>query len=224
MENSKLWVKISFVLNIIISILTAVGFFITFAGIKFSKGVEPVLESSKLGVFKYFTVDSNLFMGIIALLFAIEEYKLLKDDRKSISTGLYKLKLMATVGVSLTFTVVFTYLGPSSTGGISSMLMNSNLFFHLLIPVLSMINFMFVERCNKLIFKNSFLGLIPTALYSVFYCINILVHMKNGVVSTDYDFYWFVQNGWLSFIIVPPLMFFITYLISLILWRVNRTK
>ena len=104
------------------------------------------------------------------------------------------------------------------------MLMNSNLFFHLIIPVLSMINFMIIERNNKLTFKETFLGLIPTTLYSVFYTINILVHMKNGVVSTEYDFYWFVQNGWMSFLIVPSVMFTASYFIGLILWRINKSK
>lgn len=124
MEKSKVRIKISLVLNIIISILTAIGFFIAFSGIKFSKGIEPVLEESKMGMFKFFTVDSNLFMGIVALIFALCEIKILKDNRKSISSRLYKLKFMATIGVFLTFAVVFIYLGPVSPGGINSMLMN----------------------------------------------------------------------------------------------------
>lgn len=189
MEKSKARIKISLVLNIIISILTAIGFFIAFSGIKFSKGIEPVLEESKMSMFKFFTIDSNLFMGIVALIFALCEIKILKDNRKSISSLLYKLKFMATIGVFLTFAVVFIYLGPVSPGGINSMLMNSNLFFHLFIPVLSIINFMFIERCNKINFKDTLLGLVPMALYGIFYVTNVFTHIENGAVSPKYDFY-----------------------------------
>lgn len=224
MEKSKARIKISLVLNIIISILTAIGFFIAFSGIKFSKGIEPVLEESKMGMFKFFTVDSNLFMGIVALIFALCEIKILKDNRKSISSRLYKLKFMATIGVFLTFAVVFIYLGPVSPGGINSMLMNSNLFFHLFIPVLSIINFMFIERCNKINFKDTLLGLVPMALYSIYYVTNVVIHIENGTVSPKYDFYWFIQDGLHLAFIVPPIIALLTYILSVITWRVNRVN
>ena len=215
-------IKISLVLNIIIVILTIIASIIMFTGFKFMYDDRPELESTKLGMFKFFTVDSNMLMGLVALLFGIEEIKLLKGKIKEISTKTYMFKLMATTGVGLTFFVVFAYLGPISEGGIPSMLMNSNLFFHLLIPVISMINFAFFEKTEKLNFKYSFSGLIPTIVYSVFYLINVLVHTKNGIVSTQYDWYWFVQNGVWTAIIVAPLILIITYLISIILWRLNR--
>ena len=48
--------------------------------------------------------------------------------------------------------------------------------------------------------------------------------MENGKVSPVYDWYWFVQNGVWTAIIVVPLMFLITYLITLILWKINKKK
>lgn len=224
MEKSKTKIKLSMFFNIIISILTACGFFITFTGITFSKGADSLMESSNLEVFKFFTVDSNLMMGIIALVFMIEEYKLLKGKIDSISANLYKAKFMSTVAVALTFTVVFIYLGPTSSGGIPSMLMNSNLFFHLIIPVLSMNSFMFIEKSNILSIKDTFLGLIPMLLYSVFYAINIFIHMENGFVSPIYDFYWFVQNGIWTIFIVAPLIMLLTYILSVIIWKFNKVN
>ena len=104
------------------------------------------------------------------------------------------------------------------------LLRNSNLFFHLLVPVLSIITFIFFERNNKLTFKYSFYGLIPMVLYAVYYIINILVHMHNGKVSPKYDWYWFVQQGvWTAFMVVPIIVL-ITYIISVVLWRINRKK
>ena len=60
MKNKK--IKISLVLNIIIVLFTIIACFMMFTGLKFSNGVEPVLETTKLGMFKFFTVDSNLLM------------------------------------------------------------------------------------------------------------------------------------------------------------------
>ena len=128
------------------------------------------------------------------------------------------------MGVTVTFAVVFAYLGPYSPGGISSMLMNSNLFFHLFIPVLSIIAFTVVERNNKLVFKDTLYGLITPLLYSLYYATNVLIHIENGAVSTDYDWYWFVQDGLHKMFIVAPLILISTYVLSLIIWRINKKK
>ena len=186
-------------------------------------GDGVILESTKLGMFKFFTVDSNLFMGIVSLIFLIYERKLIKGEIAEIPKGLYCLKLMATTSVMLTFVIVFIYLSPL-VGSIYKMIMNSNLFFHLLIPLCSLITFVFFEKTDKLSFKYSFLGIVPTFLYALFYLINVLIHMKNGTVSTQYDFYWFVQNGVWTSLIVVPIMLIITYIISFVLWKFNGVR
>ena len=211
--------KLSLILNIIIVILTIFASFLMFTGIKITHGAEPILETTKIGMFKFFTVDSNIFIGIIALIYAIKEI-----TSKEITKTMYKLKLMATTAVSLTFIVVFTYLGPISKDGIISLLQNSNIFFHLVIPVLSIITFTLFERTNKLKFKDTLYGIIPTIIYAVLYLINILIHMENGKVSPVYDWYWFVQNGVKTAIIVAPMIILISYIISLILWKLNRKE
>jgi len=211
--------KISLILNIIIVILTIFASILMFTGIKITHGAEPILETTKLGMFKFFTVDSNIFMGIIALIYAIKEI-----TSKEITKTMYKLKLMATTAVSLTFIIVFTYLGPIAKDGLISLLQNSNLFFHLVIPVLSIITFTLFERTNKLKFKDSIYGIIPTIIYATLYLINIIIHMENGKVSPVYDWYWFVQNGVKTAIIVAPMIILISYIISLILWKLNRKE
>ncbi len=217
-------IRISRMLNIMIVIMVAFAAIVMFSGFKFMHGQEPNLTSSGIGMLKYFTVESNIFMGIMALIFSIYETKLLKGQIKEISFRLYILKLMATTSVGLTFLVVFAYLGPISSGGIMSMLQNSNAFFHLLIPVLSMINFAIIEKTDIIKFKHCLLGVVPMLLYSIFYISNILSHIENGKVSPKYDWYWFVQGGLWQMFIVIPLIFGVTYLITLILWRLNRIK
>ena len=170
-------------------------------------------------MFKFYTVDSNIFMGLISLLFVIKEIL-----NKEITKNMYRLKLMATTSVTLTFLVVFAYLGPISKDGIKSMLQNSNLFFHLIIPALSMINFTIFERTNKLKIKDTLYGIIPTIIYAIFYITNLLQHVEYGKVSPIYDWYWFVQNGIKTAVIVAPLIILITYVISLSLWKLNKRR
>ncbi len=220
MKKNK--IKISLIINTLIIIFTIVASIVMFTGFKFMKGAEPVLEMTKLSMFRFFTVDSNIFMAIMALVFSIEEIKLLKKKIKEIPLSIYILKLMATTGVSLTFLVVFAYLGPFSSGGIPSMIRNSNLFFHLLTPVLSIITFVMFEKTNKIKFKQVFYGLLPTGLYSIYYMANILIHTENGKVSPLYDWYWFMQKGLWTAVIVIPLFLLLTFGISFALWKTNK--
>ena len=213
MENKS--IKISFVINLIIAIFTVIASIIMFTGFKFMHGPETALECTKIEMLKFFTVESNIFMGIVASIFAIKQRRILKGQDDKITKKDYLLNLMATTSVGLTFFIVVAYF---------SMFMNSNLFFHFIIPVLSIINLVVFERTNLMSFKYSFCGIIPAAIYSLFYMINVFMHTENGMVSTEYDWYWFVQNGvWTSAIVVPTILG-VTYFISFIFWRINRKK
>ena len=222
MNNKK--IKIAFILNIIISIFVLIASIMMFTGFTFMKEYDLGLESTKLGMLKFFTVQSNILMGVVALIFAYKEYQILKGKNKVLRRRDYAMKLASTTAVALTFIVVFTYLGPITEYGIMSMISNSNLFYHLIIPVLSIITFIFFEKNNKLLFKDIIIGILPSLMYSLFYTTNVLIHMENGKVSTTYDWYWFVQNGVWTTIIVAPIILLITYLISLALWKLNKKK
>ncbi len=208
--------KISLIINILIVLLTIFASFLMFTGIKITNGVEPILETTKLGMFKFFTVDSNLFMGIVALLFIIKN--------KSITKNMYRLKLMSTTAVTLTLIVVLAYLAPISQGGLKSMLQNSNMFFHLIIPVLSIINFTIFEKTNELKIKDTFYGLIPTIIYAILYVINLIIHIENNKISPIYDWYWFAQNGIIAAIITAITIIVTTHIITLILWKLNKRR
>ena len=208
--------KTSLIINAVIFILTVFASFLMFTGIKITNGAEPILETTKLGMFKFFTVDSNLFMGIVSLIFVIKN--------KSITKNMYRLKLMSTTAVSLTLIVVLAYLAPISQGGLKSMLQNSNLFFHLIIPVLSIINFTIFENTNKLKIKDTLYGLIPTIIYAILYVINLIIHIESNEISPKYDWYWFAQNGILQAILTAITIITTTYIITLLLWKLNKRR
>ena len=166
--------KISLILNAIIVFLTLLSSIIMITGFKFMHGKDIVLNTTKLGVLKFFTVQSNIFMGIMSLIFLFYEIAIIKNKKTEIPLKLYILKLMSTAAVGLTFFVVFAYLGPISKDGIFSLLMNSNLFFHLIIPLLSIITFIFFEKTNSIIFKYTFLGILPPIIYGIYYITNVV--------------------------------------------------
>ena len=215
-------IKISLILNYIIVIFTTIATICMLTGLKFMNGMEPVLEVSTLEMFCFFTVDSNLLVGIVSLLFAIKEKKLLVGKIDEIPNKYYVLKLVGTAIVTLTFLVVVCYLARISKGGMMSMLQNSNLFFHLIIPLLSIITFCFFENTKKIKFKYVFWAIVPVLIYASFYLTNVLLHIENGKVDKKYDFYWFVQGGLYQIYFVLPLMFLIIFIIGLMLWYLNK--
>ena len=212
---------ISLIINIIIVLFTVSSAIMMFTGFKFMHGID-ILSVSHIEMFKFYTVDSNLLMGLVSLLFLIDEIKLLKGKIKEISTFKYILKLTSTVGVTLTFLTVFLYLGNIVDGGVVILLKNSNLFLHLLIPILSIISFIFFERTNKIKVKYVFLSIIPTIIYSLIYTINVLIHIENSKVSPVYDWYYFLQNSMNNIFIVMPFMLICTYVIGLLLYILNK--
>ncbi len=137
---------------------------------------------------------------------------------------MYILKMVATSAVALTFFIVFAFLGFVVNGGHASLLENNNLFFHLVIPVISILNFVFFEKTDKIKFKHVFYGLIPTFLYEIYYSINVYIHSKNGVVNPVTDPYYFFQKGTLTPYIAPPAMLVITFVLTFIIWKINKKE
>lgn len=211
-------IKVSLILNIIIVLLVIFATIFMFTGFKFMPG-GSLLEVSKVEMFKFYTVDSNILMGIVSLIFIIYERKLLKNKIKEIPKKVYILKLIATSGISLTFITTSFFLAPSY--GFYAMFNNNNLLFHLVVPVLSIITYIFFEKYDNK-YKYAILGIIPMFLYSIFYTTNILIHLNNGGLTFKYDFYGFLQGNLNNIYLVIPVIYLISYIISVLLVFGNR--
>ena len=210
--------KVSFVLNIIIVILVIIISIFMFTGFKFMPD-ETVLELTKMEMFKFYTVDSNILMGIVALIMVIYEKKLLKKEIKEIPKRVYLLKFIGTSAITLTFIVTLFFLAPQY--GFYAMYNNNNLFFHLIIPVLSIITYVFYENHeNK--YSDAWLGIIPMFIYSLYYISMILIHLNDGGLTFKYDFYGFLRGNINNIYIVIPVIYLFTYLISIILIFLNK--
>ncbi len=221
-NDKKKRMKISFIINMAISILTLNIILMTIFGIRVIYGYEPSFLVAGVPIYSYFTTQSNVFMGIVSFIFANREYLVLKGKKKEVPRNIYILKMVATASVSLTFFIVFAFLGFVVNGGHASLLNDNNLFFHLIIPVISIMNFIFLEKTDTIKFKHVFLGLLPIILYEIYYSLNVFIHYKNGVVNPSTDPYFFFKKGSLTPFIAPPAMLAVTFLLTFIIWKINK--
>ena len=211
-------IKKSLILNIIIVVLVIMSCTFMFNGIKFMPD-ETLLELTKMEMFKFYTVDSNILMGIMALIMVIYEKKLLKKKIKEIPKFVYILKLIGTSAITLTFIVTLFFLSPQY--GFYAMYNNNNLFLHLVIPVLAIITYVFYEKHDNK-YSYAFLGIIPMLIYSIYYASMIIIHLSDGGLTFKYDFYGFLRGNINNVYIVLPVMYLFAYLISILLIYLNK--
>ncbi|MBR4915262.1 MAG: hypothetical protein IKZ42_08300 [Clostridiales bacterium] len=169
--------------NLVIVILAVTGIILMLT----SEAEEGALQSSGLENFKFYTVLSNVFCGIVALI------DLICICAKKGADKMAALKLAAVCGVAITFAVVAFMFGPLY--GFANFYKRGNLFFHLLLPVTAMAEFIFVKR-KKIPFRYTVFAAIPTLLYAIGYLLNILINGIGGPWPDTNDFYGFLNWGW----------------------------
>ena len=213
--------KLSIIFNCLIFIFTLFATISMIIGFKFMGQLE-VLSERNFKSFKYFTVDSNVFAGLVSLAYVI--YKLTANGKKRsvMPRAFYILKLAAATGVTLTMMVTVFYLAPTSNGNFLHYFLNSNFFMHLITPLLCIISFIFFEVADPQKLIMSVPGIIPMLLYSFFYTPNVLLHLDNGKVVRAYDWYNFLAGGAQTVWIVVPVLYLITWIFALGLWALNR--
>lgn len=215
--------KKAYCLNIVTFILILLSTIWMFSGLKITPGPSS-LTTSRFGMLKYFTVDSNILMGIIALWAAFEEKSVLDGKREKVSEKLYALKLMGVVGVTLTMLVTFFFLAPTFENGWVACYNNSNFFLHAVNPIISIITFVCYERTRSLRFVHNLYGIVPMVIYAIYYVIVSVIHSENGFVLEGYDWYGFLVMGIASAAIIVPLIVLITFGISVCLYNLNKVR
>ena len=194
--------KISRLLSGLIVLLTAIGTVITLTNTK--EGVLTVYGAENL---KFFTVESNLLVGIVHLI------SLLYDASGSGKRlWLERLNYVATVAVSLTFTVVVVIFGPGV--GYGEMFRGANLFFHLIIPLLAIVSFCVFHRTRRVPMRETALALIPTVLYGLYYTGTLF---RYGVHFPETDWYGFAAGGAVGSVITAAMILLITWVLALLL-------
>ena len=149
---------------------------------------DGIIKGSKLKALKYFTVQSNIFMGISAFISLF--YLLFKKDKYP--TWVTILKLISTTCLTLTFLTVLAYLAPLM--GINMVFLGANLYMHLFIPVVSIFTFIFIEPKVDLKFKWNFFSMIPSGTYGTIYIICLTAFNDFGNID-GWDWYAFGTYG-----------------------------
>ena len=175
--------RIELILNIGIVILTVIGIILMLTG----KPVEGTLQSSGLENFKFYTVLTNVFCGLIALIYLI---CLLTGKGTEKMTA---LKLGAVCGVAITFAVVAFMFGPLY--GFPQFYKGGNFIFHLVEPLAAMAEFIVVRR-KRMPFFYTVIAAVPTFIYGACYMLNILINGIGGEWPNTNDFYAFLSWGW----------------------------
>ena len=214
--------KKAYILNICIFALEVLAIAWMTSGISLFSG-RRVLSASSFRMLKYFTVDSNILMGIAALIAALDLRKVLRGEKSEVSLSALLWKLAGTVSVTLTLVVTVFFLVPTADYNPLALFTDSNLLLHLINPVISIITFVCFEKSDQISFRYTFTGIIPMLLYAVYYVEEALRHTSNGMIAAGYDWYGFFFLGVKSAYVVLPLVILITWLISLALWKLNRT-
>ena len=210
MKNNKLFLS-SLIINLLTFLLVVTGTIVMFT---IGSGA---LQNKGFTVFKFFTFQSNLFMGAIAFIYAYYQFLIIKGKQDKIPHLLMVFNHVAVTAVALTFTIVVAFLAPGY--GFLLMYTKANLFFHAIVPLLAMANYMFLEKECQISFKETLPSLIPSVLYGTVYFI-IVVSLK-AYGDPDIDFYMFGANGPLvgafNFLAVVS----IAYALGLLLYFVN---
>lgn len=132
---------------------------------------------------KYFTVLSNFLCGLAALI----HFGVLAA-RKTVPRWVLRLSYVGTCAVGVTLMVVMLMLGPLYS--YREMLKGVDVWFHLLIPLLAILDHILLEPGERPSFRDTFLALIPVILYGAGYVGNLLL---NGVGE------WPNTNDWYQF-------------------------
>ena len=211
MKKDKLFIT-SFVGNILVFLLVLTG---TIVMMTIGSGA---LSENNLSVFKYFTFQSNIFVGTIAAVYAYYQLLILLNKKDKIPHVLLVFNHVGVTAVGLTFFIVVLFLAPGY--GFDKMYNNANLFFHALVPIIAMLNYLFFLKENKIKFLETIFAVIPPISYGIVYF--IVVASQNGYGDLKIDFYGFGAKGPLigafNFLAVT----IIAYTIGLFLFFINN--
>ncbi|MBQ9900990.1 MAG: hypothetical protein IJM51_01180 [Clostridia bacterium] len=175
---------------------------------------EGLLLAKGIAAFKYFTVLSNFFGGVMAAVWLVSA----AVGRGKIPRAVTLLKFTAAVCLGLTFLTVMVFLG--QLYGYIAMLRNANLWFHLLIPVAAMGEIIFFND-QKLSLKNCAGAMIPMLAYAFYYLLYNLI-MGRDENPLRYDWYGFLLWGWGIGCCILAVICVATFLIGAVLLFFNN--
>lgn len=212
--------RISSVLNILMALTVICALAVMMLGRVYS----GAMAVSGPGVFRFFTIDSNVLLMAAAIVYAVFDARVIRGELSGVPEAVWIFKLAATVSVTVTLLVTVCFLAPMSSNGYLSLFLGSNLYFHLLIPLCAICTLIFAESRRGVKMKKIYYCLIPTVIYAGYYAANVFSHAENGVVPRQYDWYGFVQGGIRLWPVPVIALSALTLILGWLLWRASAVK
>ena len=136
---------------------------------------------------RFFTTQSNILVAAASLLTALA-----LSSEGTIPRWIWTLKYIGTAAVTVTMLTVFLFLAPSiGKDWVKYLLTGSDIFMHLLTPLLALFTFCVFER-QGMTFLQSLWGMLPVLLYGPLYLYKILFAPPEKRWD---DFYGFNKQG-----------------------------
>lgn len=178
------------------------------------RGTDGSFASHGLKSLKWFTVLSNLLEAAACITWL---FLTASEDEKRTRLA-ETIKFIAAVSVALTLVTVLFFLGPLF--GYEGMFKGPNLWFHLLVPVIAGLEFMFLNK-EEMRKKEKRLATVPMFLYGAVYIGN---NMINGIGKRPYtnDWYGFLSWGWAAGVGIFACIIAVTRILASLLAGGNR--
>ena len=186
--NTRKKIVLSLLINVVIVVLELIGLYLS-------------LRRHGTKAFQFYTENSNYFTLIVSMCYCLVGVIAI-SQRRLIPKWIVYLRYTATTCLVITFVVVAVILIPMFPHTWKFMLFDdSNLYQHLLCPIISTLSFVLLENDMQIDKKAILLATIPTIIYGIIMIVlNIL-----RVVTGPYPFFYVYDVPWYSctvFIIV----------------------
>ena len=207
-------------LNLILSSLLVIFVFVSIVMNLLSTPTEEVREVG-IKTFRMFTVLSNMFVAFTAAMsipFAVDG---IRQKNYHLPRWIVNLTFSSVTCITLTFLITVFLLAPRS-GFELMMVRGSFLFMHTLVPIISIVSFLFINTYHNVKFKTTFYALIPVVLYAATYLISVIaIGEENGGWRDHYHFQE-IMPWYLIFVIMMLFTFGVATLVRLIHNRMHQ--
>lgn len=181
----KMKIKVKKILSLVFTLLTivlsSIGLALYF--------VSDAFDATSAASFLSFTINSNIFLVIVGLLFLIIGIIDLVEDKK-LPQWVMQLKLASITLISITLLTVIFYLAPlweiNETTAIAYK--GCNLYLHILAPIFAIVGFVLFDVETKIKWRWNWLGTLIAVIYVGVYM--ALIFAKSDL---SYDIYNFVH-------------------------------
>jgi hypothetical protein len=219
-NNFKKTHSINSWLNLVFSIAIVVLVFIAVV-IKLLAAPTELVEEVGIKTFRMYTVLSNMLVAIsvaMTIPFTIDG---IRYKNYHLPRWIVNFIFISTTCITLTFIVSLTLLS-AYAGFDVIMLEGTNLFLHTIVPIITIITFLFINIYHTVKFKVTWYALIPVGMYAIVYLISaIIIGQENGGWRDHYHFNEFIP-WYIVFVIIFALVFGIANLLRTVHNRIHK--